>query len=697
MTLANHEPPRNHKAPDYLDTIAPLDLETAQHIEQSSARIPGFLTALFPNSAFPARPPSILGALDGHDYNVQQKKWMHYSTPTLQADDVARARAMATFLNEISHHCYIGYQHLRLPRPDARRVWMLTESIRVLPDGSNVRAVGAALVKAGTESVQWSDVLCDVQIAQQASSMDQILQQLSSGATNVLATQEDRHFHVGVAIAGDDIQVAYFDRAGRVTSGALDIHRYPVFVLRLVMGLTVIDESFGGKDTSIVTRGGHPYVTVGGAEYRIEETLSRFGDVCGRGTICWRCRRPGSDEDYVIKHSWAGTQEHSTEGQFLRDAERVAGVVDLVHEEVVVRSNGLPHNTVWLRDFLKGSERLAVIGNCPRLELRRLVLRTCGRPLADFSSKEELISALRDAVQASYDLFDMVNILHCDVNPDNIMLRRHPDSAYRRGFLIDLDSATYVSPSEGLAPFGHLAGTLFFMAIDVVQYTYAVQHAPWHDLESFLYTLMYICANYSEPSNTRRPNFDIYNSPLAPWFAEDAHDKACIMRYYSDTEFRAFLDSVFDPYFDDLKGLVCELRALITRRKGRPPVRHTQVLDVLDRHIRARTEARYAITPLDMPTIIDTHLKRKGGLKRKRERAAPAAPAAPTASTPPPLPALPIATPAAPASPTFDPLAPATPAAAPPAPSTPVAPPPRTSPAVMPLEADDQSHEAAAC
>ncbi|KAL1729892.1 hypothetical protein EV714DRAFT_273220 [Schizophyllum commune] len=679
-SLVPREPPHNHKPPNYLETSAPLDKDSACDLEKTSVQIPNFTMALFPNSAFAAEPPVVLGALDRHEYSLQENKWLNYSSPTLQDDGLERTREVAYFLNDLSRRCWAGYENLLLPRPDVRRVWTLTESIRVLPDGSSMRTTGAALVKTGLKVVRWSDVLCDVQVVQHADQMAEALQRLSSGATDVFAAQEDRHFHIGIAFAGDDVQVAYFDRAGRVSTGPLNIHENPVFFLRTVMGLTIIDESFAGKDTSISTRGGDRYVIVNGVEYRIVETLSRFGDVRGRGTTCWRCRRPGSDDDYVIKQTWANVHQRTTEGQFLKKAERVAGVIDLVDEEVVVRSNGLPQNTVWLRDFLQGSERLAVVGHCPRLELRRLVLRTCGRPLADFSSKEELISAVRDAVQASYDLLDTVDILHCDINADNIMLRHELGSAFRRGFLIDFDSATNVSPWEGLAPYGHFAGTFFFMAIDVVQYAYGIQHAPWHDLESFLYVLMFICTTYSGPSNAHRLNFDIYTSPLAPWFAEGGHEKACIMRQYSDSDFRAFLDSVFDPYFDDLKDLVCELRTLITRRRSGPQVHHTEVLDVLDRHLRARTEPRYAVTPLDMPTIMEANMKRKGVFKKKRARAVPApeAPADAPASSPPPVPTLPIAS--------------ATSTAAPRAPSSAIAPPMlRSTSRARPLPRSDPS------
>lgn len=114
---------------------------------------------------------------------------------------------------------------------------------------------------------------------------------------------------------------------------------------------------------------------------------------------------------------------------------------------------------------------------------------------------------------------------------------------------------------------------------------------PWHDLESFLHVLMYICATCSGPSNMLREDFAIEDSPMGPWFTGDYKTKTRIMYDYDDDQFRAFLDEVFDPYFDDLKDLVIDLRRVITRDPPFQP-NHYVVLEVFEQHMDARAAAR---------------------------------------------------------------------------------------------------------
>ncbi|KAF8952721.1 hypothetical protein BDZ97DRAFT_1876229 [Flammula alnicola] len=48
------------------------------------------------------------------------------------------------------------------------------------------------------------------------------------------------------------------------------------------------------------------------------------------------------------------------------------------------------------------------------------------------------------------------------------------------------------------------------------------KHRPRHDLESFSYILLWICWNYTGPSNVERQNFDITREPgLREWLLGD--------------------------------------------------------------------------------------------------------------------------------------------------------------------------------
>uniref|UniRef100_D8Q2U2 Protein kinase domain-containing protein n=1 Tax=Schizophyllum commune (strain H4-8 / FGSC 9210) TaxID=578458 RepID=D8Q2U2_SCHCM len=441
-----------------------------------------------------------------------------------------------------------------------------------LPDGDSTQFVGIALVESDRVSKvsHWADVVCDVQIAADAESMPQALRRLHSGAASVFAAQATRMYHVGIALAGDSFQLAYYDRSGCVLCGVFNVHTQPGPFLRAVMGLSLLDDSYVGKDTSIILRDGRRYVAVGGVEYEIVELLSFISDILSKGTICWRCRRPDTSEQFVIKNRWAALSPsyRPSEGDYLRKAAGIDGV---------------------------GPQLRRVFEDQPKMELRRFVLQPCGRPLQDFESKDELLGGFADSIVAHERLYEARGILHCDISDNNVMLRDRGAPPGHRGLLVDLDAAAFVqydSKSEtNLAPISHDVGTLPFMACELLLPHSAAPHAPWHDLESFLYVLMSICATCSGPSNTPRPDFDIEESPMGPWYTGDICRKEQVMCEYDDKEFRAFLDELFDPYFDDLKELVVDLRSILTRMPGLQPC-HGLILDIFDRHMKEREDAR---------------------------------------------------------------------------------------------------------
>ncbi|KAL1699134.1 hypothetical protein EV121DRAFT_273941 [Schizophyllum commune] len=494
------------------------------------------------------------------------------------------------------------------------------------------------------------------EVAAEAESMRDAIERLHSGAASVFHAQETRMYHIGIAFAGDLFQLAYYDRAGCVLSGTHNVHENPGVLIRAVVGLSLFDESYVGKDTSITARDRGAYMTVGGIEYEIVELLATGGDILGKGTVCWRCRRPDSSENYVIKNTWTMLgQSRKTEGEFLRRAARIKGVPNLVCEEQVLRRNGLPQNTLWLRETLQGSERLAILKNHPQMELRRLVLQPCGRPLVDFRDKDELLTGFKDSIMskhvyctsveisqthhlgaAHYQLYEQL-ILHCDISDNNIMLRAREDPSISRGLLVDLDSADEVNSLTGLAhinfgmrhkhpssmeidaPYRLTApGTVPFVACDILRPHGADGRAPWHDLESFLHVLMYICATCSGPFDTPRTDFDLEKSPMGPWLTGDYVRKKEIMFEYDESAFRAFVDSVFDPYFEDLKDLVCDLRAVTRARGG-----HSSFLGVFRRHMHLRATKAAAASQKDGTPPAGAPARKKRRRSSRREQPPP--------------------------------------------------------------------------
>ncbi|KAI5894635.1 uncharacterized protein SCHCODRAFT_02495303 [Schizophyllum commune H4-8] len=585
-------------------------------------------TSVFPMSLFPITPLSVIKLTNKAFYDVSNRRWLCYPDFSSVPDRIERMCAIASFFNRFTRFAWLLYNDRGHSLPSTPRRWYVLESPRLLADGSTVSSYGMALSEEVSGDLQWQDILCDVQVEEDAANMSDALQRLTTGAAHVFATQEHRLYHLGVALAGDTYQLAYYDRAGRVLSGAFDVHKHSVLFARIIMGLAIPDKSYAGLDPSIIIRDGRRFLEVCGREYEILRTICINTNMFGRGTVSWRCRRADSDEDFVIKNVWVDEQDGDSEGWFLKRARWIEGIPKLVDEELVLRRDGEPCSTTRVRAFRHGKKSTVVPPSIARLVLRRLVLHPYARPLRDFASNDELLELLHDAIQAHQDLYLYADALHCDISENNIMAHDPPNSSRRRGLLIDLDSAVVVSGTPKTGPVCGLRGTLPYLAIDVLQYPTLVERAPWHDLESFLYVLMIFCASYSGPSNTPRHGFKIHESPLGPWLAGDGNYKAQVMQCYDDAKFRAFLDEVFDPYFDDLKDVVCDLRNIITRPKDARPS-HVDVMIVIDRHIRAlrASQKRTAAAAKCPPAVVGT--KRSGKTKRKQVTAAAHAPPAP--------------------------------------------------------------------
>lgn len=129
-----------------------------------------------------------------------------------------------------------------------------------------------------------------------------------------------------------------------------------------------------------------------------------------------------------------------------------------------------------------------------------LVITPAGEALSDFAQRPrpatsvrsaitKLLGALRDAIKAHRSLYLKAKILHRDISENNIIITNPKETGGFSGMLIDLDLAKML----GSGPSGarHQTGTMEFMAIEVLR---GKAHTYRHDLESFLYVLLWILA-----------------------------------------------------------------------------------------------------------------------------------------------------------------------------------------------------------
>lgn len=153
-----------------------------------------------------------------------------------------------------------------------------------------------------------------------------------------------------------------------------------------------------------------------------------------------------------------------------------------------------------------------------RIHTRILTKR--GRNITTFTSAHELLLAFSGAIKGHQSLYRS-GILHRDVSINNIMItfpdQPRPDGL--SGFLIDLDLAVEMTD---IVPSGarHRTGTMEFMAIAALN---GDVHTFRHDLESFLYVLVWICINYrpavggiSRPVHPRKAVLDRWGTLRKP-------------------------------------------------------------------------------------------------------------------------------------------------------------------------------------
>ncbi len=201
-----------------------------------------------------------------------------------------------------------------------------------------------------------------------------------------------------------------------------------------------------------------------------------------------------------------------------------------------------------------------------------LVISPAGRALRDFRSIPELLKALRDAVKAHKSLYMKGKILHRDISENNIIITDPKEANGFRGMLIDAEYGK--ENGSGRSGARQQTGTMEFMAIQVLQ---RVAHTYRHDLESFFYVLLWICARRVWEreflcSAVDRPKRNI----LSKWYTGSFDDIADSKQGYMHVDKFEDILKEFPQAFDRVKLLCKEIRGILFPYKnglliGTPP------------------------------------------------------------------------------------------------------------------------------
>ncbi|KAF6760783.1 hypothetical protein DFP72DRAFT_792537, partial [Ephemerocybe angulata] len=293
-----------------------------------------------------------------------------------------------------------------------------------------------------------------------------------------------------------NVCLIHFDRSGVYVSPYVNIHKDPATFIRLVLGLSSLNEADLGLDVSVKwtvdpetgkkTRGTITTLDPNGKP--ITYNLAREApfirvEIRGRGTTCWHAIDPETGKSLLIKDAWR-TSARKPETEYLEAARGINGIVQMISAQdnfaqtITYRPDGFSspifHNRIKLR----------------------VVLEHYGRTLWHFESRLQLIAALKDAISAHKELFKH-EILHRDISLNNILLGNPGAVEGLRGILIDLDMAiwTYRSSNE-MSP-DKRTGALIYHSVAMLSGLCEAEKAPpaqdcFDDMEAFFYVLFHI-------------------------------------------------------------------------------------------------------------------------------------------------------------------------------------------------------------
>ncbi|KAJ6507675.1 hypothetical protein C8R47DRAFT_1208720 [Mycena vitilis] len=141
----------------------------------------------------------------------------------------------------------------------------------------------------------------------------------------------------------------------------------------------------------------------------------------------------------------------------------------------------------------------AELGGCDRRAFRILVEKEL-QPLTKLTDPHELAVAFKGIIRCHYWLYDAAKILHRDISVSNLMSQLIGGEVY--GVLNDFDLAIILTAPQ-LSTSVQRTGSKPYMAMDLLV-PEPPKHLYRHDLESFLYVLVFLTCT-------------IVGSPLADW------------------------------------------------------------------------------------------------------------------------------------------------------------------------------------
>ena len=503
---------------------------------------------------------------------------------------------------------------------DARGIYYTSESSKDLTGGEARRQLNILIKQKSNVSGtahNWKDAVVVSEHKQSnIKEFKSRLLQLGRYMRDVFTAQPTRRFVHGFSLYGTTMELWVFDRSGPYSSGEFDIHKEPEQFIRAIAGYTMMSDEELGLDTFVERDGKDRFITITEDETRKERRLQLESDliayqraiVC-RGTSCFRASIPSSkDPRYVVKFSWT-SDKRRPEVDLLRLARargvegiaklfgdyRITSIADIregltfakphafrnmpgelpkKRKSVSTRESPSKRSRSYSQSYNKAKQENEVASTVEYSQtslytydessfdnriFRCLVISPAGRAIRDFRSIPELLKALRDAIKAHRSLYTAGKILHRDISENNIIITDPKEADGFTGMLIDEDLAKEIG--SGRSGAHHQTGTMEFMAIQVLR---RASHTYRHDLESFFYVLLWICARRIWERGFRcrvvdRPR----ESMLIDWYAGSYKEIARKKMHAMGVDGLGELLEEFPTVLNRVKPLCKEIRSIL--------------------------------------------------------------------------------------------------------------------------------------
>ncbi|KAF6760822.1 hypothetical protein DFP72DRAFT_804516, partial [Ephemerocybe angulata] len=210
-----------------------------------------------------------------------------------------------------------------------------------------------------------------------------------------------------------------------------------------------------------------------------EPPLFRYA-IRGTGTTCWSAFDEKGGR-VTIKDSWRA-DGRTPERVYLQMAKDLEGVAT----EVLAYADNLAQTKSYRPEECHFADRFF------NRTLARVVIRSLGPPVTDFTSQKQAIAAVGDSIRGHRDLFN-IGILHREITPGNIRLVQGSGPGKLSAVLFNLDMAIGNEEDKPhLSPEGR-TGDQLFLSISIINQSIKSQARAAQDylddLEAFFYVL----------------------------------------------------------------------------------------------------------------------------------------------------------------------------------------------------------------